>query len=72
MAVTEGLKEQFTVANDAVEELEKCCPGFIRNEFQVFVAAKILKNENRVTAAKLRMGSGKSYIAALVASCYHR
>ena len=36
------------------------------------MAAKIIKNEHRVTVAKLRMGSGKSFIAAIIANYYRK
>ena len=52
------------------DDLEKNCDKFIKNYFQNYVSAKIIADDQRITTACLGMGSGKSFIAAIVANYY--
>ena len=68
----ENLGELYVEVKKACKDLEDDCDDFIQNDFQVYVATKIIADKNNVSTALLGMGAGKSYIAAIVANYYRQ
>ena len=50
------------------EQIDK----FLTNHFQSFAAAKIVAAERKITVASIPSGSGKTYVAALLAKYYQK
>ena len=68
----ENLGELYVEVKKACKDLEDDCDDFIQNDFQVYVATKIIADKNNVSTALLGMGADKSYIAAIVANYYRQ
>ena len=68
----EGLYRQFKDMEGVAKELYEQIDKFLINYFQNFAAAKIVAAERKTTVASIPSGSGKTYIAALLAKYYQK
>ena len=66
----EDLYKEFKAMQGVAEELYEQIDKFLVNHFQCFAAAKIVAADRKITVASIPSGSGKTYIAALLAKYY--
>lgn len=66
----EALYDEHQTMTQQAKALEKECYRFCPNPFQIYAATKIVAQKKAITVAKLPTGSGKTFIAALVAKYF--
>ena len=68
----EDLYKEFKAMQGVAEELYEQIDKFLINHFQCFAAAKIVAADRKTTVASIPSGSGKTYVAALLAKFYQK
>ena len=68
----EGLYREFQEMQELSKEMYEQIDKFLTNHFQSFAAAKIAAADRGITVASIPSGSGKTYIAALLAKYYQK
>lgn len=62
------VRDQYEAVGDLAAELARATDNrFISNPFQCYATARIVASKQRITVATLPPGSGKTYLAALIA-----
>ena len=65
------LEQLFEEVKLVSEQLEELTGKFTYNKFQAYVAAHILSDHRNMKVSILRTGSGKSFVAMILALYYH-
>ena len=65
LAEKEGLDMEVLLLEKFSADLEFKANSFVYNDFQAYVAAKIIRDESWITIAKIPTGTAKSFIAAI-------
>ena len=69
-ATKDGLKSEYEEMKEVANDLYKQIDKFLVNYFQCYAATKIVAADKKTTVASIPTGSGKTYIAALLAKHY--
>ena len=66
-----NLRNEYESVSHESRVLEKTCSNYIHSGFQCLAVAKVVADAANVTVMSAPTGSGKTFIAALIAKCFH-